>query len=284
METDDNEHTEWKKGHFVKLKGLSIPELNGRTGMIISNETFPTDGRYGVKLDSPYTSPSTRQLCDEPISIKAVNLERCKANHSSLTCYGCRMQFAAEELMKCSKCRMVSYCSRNCQISHWKREHREECKLLSTARNSASNSGHADSSNNIYDDEIMSMRPTDRIWAIQNRGMCHLGQGDPQSAEKDFRYLVENEHFHAPGIYVNLASCLMQQNKVQEAIPYLEKAVTLQPIEAPNELKIAYEMLATAYHMADNIPKYKTTLERGLEQYPGDHQFLTMMQQFDNSR
>ena len=262
------------------LKDLSVSALNGRVGMIVSDEEFfKAKGRHSIQLDGPYKSPSTQKLCNDPISIKPGNLEPLTG--ASQTCNGCLMKFSDCELIKCSKCRMVRYCSEDCQKDHWKREHSEDCKLLSTARKSASNSGHADSSSNKYDDEIMSMSPGDRIWAIHQRGLRHLQKGDPKSAEADFRHLIEKERWQVLGNYSNLGTCLLMQNKPQEAIPYLEKAVTLRPLEGRDELKIAYEMLSNAYGMSGNIPKYKTTLESGLKEFPGDQQFLAMMQRFD---
>jgi MYND finger len=34
--------------------------------------------------------------------------------------------------MQCSKCRSVRYCSRECQVLHWKKGHKKECSLLAS--------------------------------------------------------------------------------------------------------------------------------------------------------
>lgn len=32
------------------------------------------------------------------------------------------------DLLKCSRCKEVYYCSRDCQRGHWREGHREDCK------------------------------------------------------------------------------------------------------------------------------------------------------------
>ena len=32
-------------------------------------------------------------------------------------------------LLKCSQCKAASYCSKECQLKHWKSGHKQECKL-----------------------------------------------------------------------------------------------------------------------------------------------------------
>jgi len=33
--------------------------------------------------------------------------------------------------LRCGKCKLVSYCSKNCQVDHWKNGHKGECEILS---------------------------------------------------------------------------------------------------------------------------------------------------------
>lgn len=42
-------------------------------------------------------------------------------------CHKCHKK--REELKKCAKCRCAMYCSRDCQINHWK-HHKKQCKLI----------------------------------------------------------------------------------------------------------------------------------------------------------
>jgi hypothetical protein len=44
-----------------------------------------------------------------------------------LRCDGCGQ--TAVELKKCSRCRAAAYCSRECQVRHWREGgHKRECK------------------------------------------------------------------------------------------------------------------------------------------------------------
>ena len=33
-------------------------------------------------------------------------------------------------LLQCGQCKIVSYCSRQCQVEHWHRVHKQQCKYL----------------------------------------------------------------------------------------------------------------------------------------------------------
>jgi hypothetical protein len=33
-----------------------------------------------------------------------------------------------EKLLKCGQCRVIKYCSRECQREHWKKAHKKQCK------------------------------------------------------------------------------------------------------------------------------------------------------------
>jgi hypothetical protein len=54
------------------------------------------------------------------------------ANNSQLACSGCGQP--AWQLRKCSRCKAVSYCSRECQLKHWKEGgHKKACPQLAAA-------------------------------------------------------------------------------------------------------------------------------------------------------
>jgi hypothetical protein len=38
-----------------------------------------------------------------------------------------------ERLLKCGQCRLIKYCSRECQREHWKKAHKKQCKKLAPA-------------------------------------------------------------------------------------------------------------------------------------------------------
>ena len=45
-------------------------------------------------------------------------------------CDGCRQDREVAHLKHCSRCNMVSYCSRECQTLHWKKQHKLDCRNL----------------------------------------------------------------------------------------------------------------------------------------------------------
>lgn len=47
-----------------------------------------------------------------------------------LACSFCAATNVMEGLKKCAQCRSVAYCSRKCQVAHWKAGHKEECRQL----------------------------------------------------------------------------------------------------------------------------------------------------------
>ncbi|XP_078322908.1 uncharacterized protein LOC111123834 [Crassostrea virginica] len=51
---------------------------------------------------------------------------RCKESQKENRCSFCRQQ--SQDLYRCSRCKAAFYCSRNCQIQHWKAGHKQECK------------------------------------------------------------------------------------------------------------------------------------------------------------
>lgn len=46
------------------------------------------------------------------------------------SCGNCLMTLPLKQLMQCSSCKMVQYCSPQCQKIHWEREHRDHCDAL----------------------------------------------------------------------------------------------------------------------------------------------------------
>jgi hypothetical protein len=52
---------------------------------------------------------------------------------SQLKCAQCMKKLDTDAL-QCSKCKTVSYCGRECQISHWQGGHKKECFILSKAK------------------------------------------------------------------------------------------------------------------------------------------------------
>jgi hypothetical protein len=58
-------------------------------------------------------------------------------NGAPVACSGCGREFV--QLRKCSVCRQAAYCSRECQVRHWKEGgHRRECAQLAVAAGASS--------------------------------------------------------------------------------------------------------------------------------------------------
>ncbi|XP_076332322.1 uncharacterized protein LOC143237211 [Tachypleus tridentatus] len=45
-------------------------------------------------------------------------------------CWTCGNDKSKQKLQRCSKCHMAMYCSKDCQISDWKRQHKEWCQAI----------------------------------------------------------------------------------------------------------------------------------------------------------
>jgi len=45
-------------------------------------------------------------------------------------CCRCFSATAKEKLFVCARCKRVSYCSKECQKTHWSEEHKDECRIL----------------------------------------------------------------------------------------------------------------------------------------------------------
>lgn len=160
-----------KKGSRVTLKGLkNASYLNGRTGMVAGDKTSQMNGRFPIKVDDPYRSPSTGKVTEDIILVKEENLV---FNAKAQLCLGCLQQFDTKTLRKCSKCHLVRYCSEKCQHEHWHREHKEDCKILRNARKS------------MKDDSVpLPENRIDRVYFLQQRAIRHMQKNDLVAAEK----------------------------------------------------------------------------------------------------
>lgn len=60
---------------------------------------------------------------------KVSQTEEKRANIQKEVCENCskRAQDLQIELLQCSRCLAAYYCSKKCQISHWKRQHKKDC-------------------------------------------------------------------------------------------------------------------------------------------------------------
>jgi hypothetical protein len=182
-------------GSFVRLKGLAkCPYLNGRVGIVMKEQDQSTQ-RFQVKLLEPWKDPRTGKEKDDELAFKPQNIE---LRYRHQTCPGCRKTFGSSDLLKCSQCHMVRYCSKECQGLHWKLEHKEDCILLQSVRKSTRA--------NPDDDSMLPADRGDRVYARQERASRFVQKGNFAAAEKDFRAVIEVEGFHTIAAYSNLAS------------------------------------------------------------------------------
>ena len=66
-----------------------------------------------------------------PQTFSDASAEERRTVRTVLTCYNCLKEEAFEgEFSKCGRCRVVVYCSKECQIENWEKEHKKECKKL----------------------------------------------------------------------------------------------------------------------------------------------------------
>ena len=61
--------------------------------------------------------------------LREMHLEARKTLPKVGECFHCRQVFDRVSLMVCSRCRILQYCSRECQIAHW-HEHKSTCDAL----------------------------------------------------------------------------------------------------------------------------------------------------------
>ena len=89
----------------MELVGLKATAPNGRRGRVApaAGVEAPKEGRVAVLLDGLAKAKST----------KLVNLKAVPS-----VCAGCGKLGA---LSKCAGCMRVAYCSKSCQVQHWKK-------------------------------------------------------------------------------------------------------------------------------------------------------------------
>jgi len=103
-----------RKGAAVRLCGLSSGMgklMNEKPAIIVGLEEH---GRFAVLLQKNDWVGSD----EKPIKIKIENMRLC--------CNGCFKD--SGDLLKCSGCGAASYCTKECQVNHWKiGGHRQVC-------------------------------------------------------------------------------------------------------------------------------------------------------------
>ena len=91
----------------------------------LTSECFP----YKILLDDD--AMSDVRLISAPVDDDSCIRKLSVANKNQKACYVCDMiPPKGVKLLKCSTCLKRVYCNRKCQKTHWKIEHKHECKKL----------------------------------------------------------------------------------------------------------------------------------------------------------
>jgi tetratricopeptide (TPR) repeat protein len=99
-----------------------------------------------------------------------------------------------------------------------------------------------------------------------NLGLSYQGLGRTEDATAAYRNAIawqEHTLTQDSGPFINLGALLLDENHPQEAIPYLQRAVTISPQETR-----AHEQLGKAYERLNQFPKAQSEFEKALESAP----------------
>ena len=99
-----------------------------------------------------------------------------------------------------------------------------------------------------------------------NLGLSYQGLGRTEDATAAYRSAIawqERTLMQDPGPFINLGALLLDENHPQEAIPYLERAITISPQETR-----AHEQLGKAYERLSQFPKAQSEFEKALQLAP----------------
>jgi hypothetical protein len=77
----------------------------------------------GEKLGGPEVSERPREPGAGAVGGRGGKLKRC---------FWCRQRFSS--LLRCAGCKSVAYCSKDCQVGHWKAGHKQECAAAAAAK------------------------------------------------------------------------------------------------------------------------------------------------------
>jgi hypothetical protein len=80
-------------------------------------------------LASPLTlAPFETAVMDPNSFLKIQGLDKIRKQADRYQCANCRRTISV--MLSCAQCGEASYCDRDCQREHWKREHKKECKKM----------------------------------------------------------------------------------------------------------------------------------------------------------
>lgn len=115
------------------------------------------------------------------------------------------------------------------------------------------------------------------VKAEDNLGLSYDGLGRRQEAEQAYRNAIrwQSELLQQdPGPYLDLGILLVEQNRPQDAIPYLQEAVQISPPDPK-----AHERLGKAYERLDRLAEAQVELEKAVKASPNDGSLHYMLGQ-----
>jgi hypothetical protein len=96
----ESDRQRWERFHYRCLSG----------DVATKQKQADKELRRGVRLESK-----------EHLEAKVGKSEMCN------NCYALEEDLGDIKLLTCGQCRLIKYCSRDCQRAHWKKAHREQC-------------------------------------------------------------------------------------------------------------------------------------------------------------
>jgi Flp pilus assembly protein TadD len=102
--------------------------------------------------------------------------------------------------------------------------------------------------------------------AEDNLGLAFAGLGRNKEAAAAYQQAIDwqaQSLAKNPGPYINMGSLLLDQNRPQDALPFLLRAIEI----APREWR-AHEFLGKAYTWLEQLPKAQAELEKAVELSP----------------
>ena len=104
------------------------------------------------------------------------------------------------------------------------------------------------------------------VKAEDNLGLALAGLGRNEEATAAFKQAIDwqtRSSFKNAGPYIDIGSLLLDENRSEEAVPYLVQAIEISPRESRS-----HELLGKAYARLDQLPKAQTELEKATELSP----------------
>jgi len=104
------------------------------------------------------------------------------------------------------------------------------------------------------------------VKAEDNLGLALAGLGRNEEATTAYKQAMDwqsQSSFKNPGPYIDLGSLLLDENRPEEAVPYLLQAIEIAPRESRS-----HELLGKAYTRMEQLPKAQSELEKATELAP----------------